>query len=127
MAKITISLMRELEQKVTAGEISYSKMVEILNNQASLNAENEFEYYKVKQKVIAQRGDRYFKFKWNSDHVLQICLEINNEVKKGKGHYVGIYKISRITMMSNWYPNCVESCTEQEFNEAREKAIELLK
>ena len=31
MAKITVALLRDLERKVTQGKISYSRMVEILN------------------------------------------------------------------------------------------------
>jgi hypothetical protein len=127
MAKITMSLFRELEKQVTAGEISQSRMIEILNEQTKLNQENEFEFYKVKDEQINWKGERYFKFQWNSNNVLQVCLEINNETKRGKGHYVGIYKISRLTMFSNWYPNYVVPCQELEFNEAFEKAIKLLK
>jgi len=119
--------MKELEKKVTAGEISYSRMVEILNEQAKLNHENVFEFYKTKADKINWRGERYFKFSWNSNQAVQVCLEVENDTKKGKGHYVGIYQISRVTLFSNWYPNYVESCTEEEFNLAFGKAIDLLK
>lgn len=126
MAKITVELMRELERKVLSGEISYSKMVEILNEQAKLNHENTFEFYKVKADKQHYKGERYFKFRWNSSEAIQVCLEINNDTKKGKGHYIGIYKMSRTTLFTNWYPNYVEPCTETEFNEAFEKASKLL-
>lgn len=126
MARITIGLMRELERQVTTGDISYSRMVEILNEQVKLNENLPFEYYKVKEKYIKYKGDRYFKFKWNSDKITQVCLETNNDTKRGKGHYVGIYRITRSTMFSNWYPNYVESCTEKEYNDAFNKAIKLL-
>ena len=126
MAKITVSLVRELEKKVGLGEISYSKMVEILNQQAKLNEEAKFEFYKVKSDKIDHRGERYFKFKWNSNKVIQVCLEVNGDTKKGKGHYVGIYEISRVTLLSNWFPNYIESCSEEDFNKAFEKAIQLL-
>lgn len=119
--------MRELEKKVMDGEISYSRMVEILNEQAKLNSENTFEFYKMKQDRVSSRGERYFKFMWNSNKALQVCLEVGNDTKRGKGHYVGIYQISRTTLFTNWYPNYVESCNEEEFNSAFEKASELLK
>jgi hypothetical protein len=127
MAKITVSLMKELEKKVTTGEISYSRMVEILNEQAKLNHENTFEFYKTKADKLNWRGDRYFKFSWNSNQAVQVCLEVENDTKKGKGHYFGIYQISRVTLFSNWYPHWVEPCTEEEFYSAFEKAINLLK
>lgn len=127
MAKITVSLMKELEKRVTTGEISYSRMVEILNEQAKLNADKTLEFYKTKADKVNWRGERYFKFSWNSNQAVQVCLEVENDTKKGKGHYVGIYQISRVTLFSNWYPNWVESCTEEEFNIAFDKATELLK
>ena len=127
MAKITIALVRMLEQKVASAEISFSRMVEILNEQAKLNEGNEFEFYKIKSDKVNWRGERYFKFRWNSNEVLQVCLEINNDTKRGKGHYVGIYKISRVSLFTNWYPQYVEICSENEFNIAFEKAVTLLK
>jgi len=126
MAKITTSLLKELEKKVAIGEISYSKMVEILNNQLILNQGSDFEFYKIKSDMASWRGQRFFKFKNDSKDVLQVCLEINNDIKKGKGHYVGVYKISRVTFFSNWFPNYIESSSESEFNEAFERAIKIL-
>jgi hypothetical protein len=127
MAKITTALVKELEQKVSSGEISYSRMVEVLNEQSKLNQEKDFEYYKTKSSAIAYKGERHFKFRWDSSKVLQVCHEVNNGTKRGKGHYIGIYEISRLTMFSNWYPNYVESCDENEFNEAFEKSVSVLK
>lgn len=127
MARITVGLLRELEKQVMQGEISYSRMVEMLNEQAKLDENLEYEYIKITSNQVAWRGDRYFKFKWNDNKVIQVCLEINNETKRGKGHYVGIYEISRISMISNWSPKFTEKCTKEEFDEAFNKAIELLK
>ena len=90
MAKITTALLKELEQKVASGEISYSRMVEILNEQVKLNQNHEFEFYKTKSDKVNYKGDRYFKFKWNDNRVIQVCLEVENDTKKGKGHYIGV-------------------------------------
>lgn len=126
MAKITVALLKDLEQQVILGELSYSKMVEILNSQSLLNENNKYEFYKVREDKKGYKGERYFKFKWDSSHAIQVCLDTSGQAKRGKGHYIGIYQITRMTLFTNWFPNYVESCTEKEFNEAFNKAIILL-
>lgn len=128
MAKITVELLRDLEKQVAKGSISYSKMVEILNEQAKYNHENITNYYKVKDKFMSLQGERYFKFNWNRSHAFQVCLQTDNETKRGRGHYIGIYQISRNTFLGNWYsPGHIDECTEKEYNEAFEKAIQILR
>lgn len=53
--------MRELEQKVTAGEISYSRMVEILNEQLLVDGSKHVEYFKIKSESIRYKGLRFFR------------------------------------------------------------------
>lgn len=118
--------MRELEQKVGTGEISYSRMVEILNEQLLIDSSKHVEYLKIKQESISYKGLRFFRFINEHQHVLQVCLETNNETKRGKGHYIGIYKISRVTFFSNYFPNSVVESNEQEFNKAVDLAMDLL-
>lgn len=127
MAKITVALMKELEKQVALGDISYSRMIEILNAQINLNENSQFEYFKIKADRIENRGERYFKMKFGSNHVMQICLDDKTNTKRGRGHYIGIYKITRVTFFSNWYPIWIESCEENEYNEAFEKAVLFLK
>jgi transcriptional regulator CtsR len=126
MAKITISLMRELEQKVSSGEISYSRMVEILNEQHQIDTAKPVQYYKVRPENIQYKGLRFFRFQPDHGYVIQVCLETNNETKRGKGHYIGIYKISRVTFFSNYFPNSIIESTPSEFNEAVDLAISIL-
>jgi len=76
MAKITVALMKELEKQLGHGEISYSRMVEILNEQSKLNGSVLFEYYKVKSEYTSWKGERFFKFKWDASKITQVCLEV---------------------------------------------------
>lgn len=126
MAKITISLMRELEQKVSSGEISYSRMVEILNEQHQIDTSKPVQYYKIKPENIQYKGLRLFRFQPDHQYVIQVCLETNNETKRGKGHYIGIYKISRVTFFSNYFPNSIIESTASEFNKAIDLAMDIL-
>jgi hypothetical protein len=56
MAKITVALMRDLEQQVSDGNISYSRMVEILNEQTKHKFENRLCFYKIKDKMKSLQG-----------------------------------------------------------------------
>jgi len=118
--------MRELEQKVTSGDISYSRMVEILNEQLLIDASKQIEYFKINPENIQYKGLRFFRFQNEHQYVVQVCLETNNETKRGKGHYIGIYKLSRVTFFANYFPNSIVRSTEQEFNEAINMALDLL-
>lgn len=126
MAKITVALLRDLESQVLQGEISYSRMVEILNQQSQHKYEDKLCFYKIKADRITQQGDRYFRYNFNSNHAIQVCLQCENETKRGRGHYIGIYQISRQTFLTNWYPRYIEECSEVVFDEAFNKAIQLL-
>jgi hypothetical protein len=126
MAKITVALLRDLENQVSAGTISFSRMVEILNQQAKHQYEDKLCFYKIKEDRISQQGERYFKYNFNSNHAIQVCLQCENETKRGRGHYIGIYQISRQTFLTNWYPKYINECSEDDFNTAFSKATQLL-
>ena len=126
MAKITVALLRDLEKQVTEGTISYSRMVEILNQQTKHEYEDKLCYYKIKPDRVHDQGNRYFKYNFNATHGIQVCLQNENETKRGRGHYIGIYQISRQTFLTNWYPKYIDECSEEDFNTAFKKAVNLL-
>ena len=126
MAKITVSFIRDLEKQVCTGDISYSRMAEILNEQARSSYKDNIEFYKTKTDKVLTRGERYFKVNNKLNVLTQVCLEVNNDTKRGKGHYKGIYLISRTTFYTNWFPDFVEDSTEDEYNSAFNEAVKML-
>jgi hypothetical protein len=126
MAKITVALLRDLESQVLEGKISYSRMVEILNQHSKHQYEDKLCYYKIKANRIHDQGERYFRYNFNSNHATQVCLQNENETKRGRGHYIGIYQISRQTFLTNWYPKYIDECSENDFNIASKRAMQLI-
>lgn len=60
-----------------------------------------FQYYRIDDRRIEYLGCRYFRVDLTSDSVIQVCVT-NGEQKKGKGHYFGLYLISRTTFFTNY-------------------------
>lgn len=84
------------------------------------------EYYKIKKEFQNSIGIRYFRFDYNNQYVTQVLL-YTGEAKKGKGHYVGVYLISRESFLSNYLGRFVEKATKSKFDSEFKKLIIKLK
>lgn len=117
MVKLKEAFIYELVKKQGNGEITFSRMCEIINE--SLNngiAESyEKEYYKIVEKHKEYKGERYFKFNPYKEHILQVCVS-SGKNKKGKSNTVGIYEIARTTFISNYLNLFVEKTTKDDFD-----------
>lgn len=58
-------------------------------------------YYMVRKEKQEYFGERYFAYSWDADKVIQVCIQ-RGDTKRGKTNAIGIYMISRITMLSNY-------------------------
>jgi hypothetical protein len=122
MAKITVALMKELEKQVMKGEISYSRMIEMLNDHKNDHIYEKTSFYK-----ISNYKTRYFKCKPNSPTVVQVCLGVDDLSEKERKS-VDIYHITGATFYTNTtLKRHLIPCEENEFNEAFEKAVNILK
>jgi hypothetical protein len=73
------------------------------------------EYYQIKKERQIYHGVRIFRFEYNNPYVTQVCLSAG-ETKKGKGHYVGVYLISRESFLANYLGMSVDKCTKAKFD-----------
>lgn len=88
------------------------------------------QYFKTNKSDSPRFGIRYFRVDFTDESVkaLQICETVGAEVKKGKANNVGIYTISRMTLMCNYMAMCyVQPCTKQEFDSAFKRMVQRLK
>lgn len=84
------------------------------------------QYFKIRKERRDYLGERYFKFNYNSEKVVQVCLN-PGDVKKGKSNTFGVYIIHRMTLASNYLaPNYIEACSKKEYEKQFKKAIKLL-
>lgn len=85
------------------------------------------QYYKIQAKYRQYKGERYFRFEINSDHVIQVCVS-EGEIKKGKGHSMGVVIIHANTLLSNYMaPGYLETCSKNKYERAFNKTVKLLK
>jgi hypothetical protein len=85
-----------------------------------------FEYFEVKGKYLPYKGKRFFKIGIHFDVCVQV-VHHPGEMKRGKGHMIGISLISKITWYGNYRgPGYVESCTKEKYEEAFKEAVNLL-
>lgn len=129
--KITTALLRDLEQKVTVGDISYSRMVEILNETAKATPdlnEVELEYFHYEH---SSGGNRYFKVDRQYKRVWQICLSAGS-TQKGRTHCIGIYRMAYTSFAGTYYWHYeregsvhtkMKKCDESEYKKAMEELI----
>lgn len=86
-----------------------------------------WQYYKVRKERNAYLGVRYFKFNYNEDKCVQVCL-FTGDVKKGKSNTFGVYLISKLTLFSNYLAtNYIEACTKKQYDDAFNKVVKMLK
>jgi hypothetical protein len=88
----------------------------------------KYQYLKVKKDKQEYLGIRYFKFCVDVDKVVQVCLSVGSDVKKGKANTMGVYMIHRMTLFSNYMAmNRLQTCTKSEFEKNFEKVINMLR
>ncbi len=84
------------------------------------------EYYQIKKERQEYLGVKLFRFELNNPFVTQIVI-YNGQEKKGKGHYVGIYLISRESFLANYLGYYVDKCTKAKFDKAFKDMMKRLK
>lgn len=102
MARITVALMRDLESQVINETISYSRMVEILNETALLEPnckDFKYEYYHFYNNA---GDDKYFKVNRANKLVWQVCVT-SSRIKKGRVHCQGIYVLQYSSFLGTYY------------------------
>ena len=88
---------------------------------------NSDQYFKVKKERIEYLGERYFKFNYNTEKVIQVCLTVG-DVKKGKSNTYGVYLIHRMTFFSNYLATSyIEPCTKNEYEKQFNKVFNMLR
>lgn len=83
------------------------------------------EYYQVKKEHQQYIGVKFFRFDHNNPHVTQIVV-FNGEQKRGKGHYVGVYLITRESFLSNYFGYYVDKCSKSKFDKAFKDMVKKL-
>jgi hypothetical protein len=84
------------------------------------------QYFKIVSNKREWLGVRYFRFNMNSDKTIQVCTSVG-ETKKGKSNTFGVYLISRLTFMTNYYSmGYVEVITKREFDKQFKNVIDML-
>jgi len=83
-------------------------------------------YFKVKKERTEYLGERYFKFNFNTEKAVQVCITCG-DVKKGKSNTFGVYLICKMTLFSNYLaPSYIEPCTKKEFNKQFDRVVKML-
>ena len=86
-----------------------------------------YKYYRIKEKYQGYKGERFFQYDPEYDNVLQVCLHIG-QVKKGRAHCYGIYRIARISFLANYKGmSYVERIPKSEFKKQFKLIVKLLK
>ena len=84
------------------------------------------EYYQIKKERQEYLGVKLFRFDLNNPYVTQIVI-YNGQEKKGKGHYVGIYLITKESFLANYLGFYVNKCTKAKFDKAFKDMTKRLK
>lgn len=85
-------------------------------------------FLKVRKERQEYLGVRYFKFNYDSQTVIQICVNVGATVKKGKANNVGVYMIHRMTLFSNYMAmDYTEPCSKKEYESKFNEIIKILK
>lgn len=86
----------------------------------------QIQYFKTKPERIEYLGERYFKFSYNDDKTIQVCLSVG-DVKKGKSNTFGVYLISKMTFLSNYFvTGYILPITQDEYEEQFKKVVKML-
>ena len=84
-------------------------------------------YLKTTKEAKEYHGERYFKFTYGHDYVIQICKSNGKQFRRGKANTIGVYFISRLTLVSNYIAmDNVEPCTKRMFDKKFNEVIQWL-
>ena len=84
-------------------------------------------YYKICSDRIQYKGERYFRFNYNHDTVIQVCVNPGNELKRGRANTICVYVVNKMTLLSNYLSmNYVEICTKKEYEKQFNHVVKLL-
>ena len=88
---------------------------------------NKDQYLKIRPERRDYLGERYFRFNFDNDKVVQVCAS-TGDTKRGKSNTIGIYAIAKLTFYSNYLSlNYVEVCSKKDFEKKFEEAVNFLK
>lgn len=88
---------------------------------------NGSSYFQIAANRQDYLGERYFKFDQRSDSVVQVVAVIG-EPKKGRANALGVYLISRLTFLSNYFAQGYAiPCTKEKFDKIFDKTVEMIK
>jgi len=88
--------------------------------------DESIQYFKTKPERIEYLGERYFKFSFSDDKTVQVCLSVG-DVKKGKSNTFGVYLISKMTFLSNYFvTGYILPITQKEYEDQFQKVVKLL-
>jgi hypothetical protein len=86
------------------------------------------QFYKTRKERREYHGERYFQLAFDSETVLQVCVSPSTEMRRGRSNNIGVYIISRLTFVSNYFAmDYVEPCTRKVFVSQYNKITEMLR
>lgn len=85
------------------------------------------QYLKVKKDKQAYLGVKYFKFNFSEERVIQVCCHPGELVRRGRTNAIGIYTVSKMTLLSNYLGmSYLENCTKKEYENKFEEVVKIL-
>lgn len=85
------------------------------------------QYYKVKSERQDYLGERYFRFDFQDEKAIQVCKSVG-DVKKGKSNNFGVYMISKLTFLTNYFAQgYIIPCTKEEYEYWFDHVVKILK
>ena len=85
------------------------------------------QFLRVKKERIEYLGDRYFRFNYDSDKAIQVCISLGKDLRRGKSVALGIYTISKMTLFTNYIAmEYLEPVTKREYKKQFNKVVKIL-
>lgn len=85
-------------------------------------------FLKVRKERQGYLGNRYFRFSYDSQTVVQVCLNVGETVKRGKANNVGVYVIHKMTLFSNYLAmDYTEPCSKKEYESKFNEVVKMLR
>lgn len=85
------------------------------------------QYFKVKPEREEYLGKRYFRFNFADEKTIQVCISCG-DVKKGKSNTFGVYLITKMTFLSNYFATgYILPCAKEEYEEYFDNTVKMLK
>jgi len=85
------------------------------------------QYFKVKPEREEYLGRRYFRLNYEDSKTVEVCISCG-DTKKGKSNTFGIYLITKLTFLSNYFATgYILPCSKKEFDEQFDSTVKMLK